>query len=157
MPAISITPRRINHIQQRNYSGRFYYSSQSNSHYRAPLLRPLYGPKISRKPLQKKSFSISPGSTAYLIDKKITRRSQPGITQKPIQSCTTNPPFYYPKKLDHHRIPSFTMGQRLSSSKIFNTCAPPYYQSVDKHNLCSNHIKPGVTLKGRWSSLVYNI
>ncbi|CAF4241430.1 unnamed protein product, partial [Rotaria sordida] len=61
MPAISITPRRIEYKNKSNYSGRFYLPSESIYHRRAPLIRSLYGQIISRKPLHNKSRSISPG------------------------------------------------------------------------------------------------
>ncbi|CAF3618698.1 unnamed protein product [Rotaria sp. Silwood1] len=166
IPAISITPRRIEHKTKHNYSGQFYFPSRSAYHHRAPLIRPLYGPIISRKSLHNKFLSISPGPAAYPIyefDEDILPRLQPGFTQKhrfssdEIQlSSSTCVPFYYTKKIDRHRLPLFTIGKRLSTSKKTNQCAPPYYKSFDDDKLCSSITQPGVTLKGRWNPFIYN-
>ncbi|CAF1295518.1 unnamed protein product [Rotaria sordida] len=166
MPVISITPRRIEYKNKNNYSRQFYLPSESIYHRRAPLIRPLYGPIISRKSLHNKSLSISPGPAAYPMyefDEDILPRPQPGFTQKHRFSSdrtkftlSTNPPFYYSNKIDRHRLPLFTIGKRLLTSKKINSCAPPYYKSFDDNKLCSNIIQPGITLKGRWNPSIYN-
>jgi hypothetical protein len=163
MPAISITPRRIERMQGRGYSQHLYPPSDRTIHSGAPLLRPLYGPIISRKSLDHKS-SNSPGPAAYPMykfDEDILPRSQSGITQKhrfssnrTLSTLQTNPPFYYPKKFDRHRLPSFTIGRRMCSPKKINQYTAPYYSSFDNQTQCSSVIKPGVTLKGRWSPFV---
>jgi len=165
IPAISITPRRNERVNGRRYSERLYLPSDRTSHHRAPILRPLYGPIISRKSSDHKFSTISPGPAAYPtyeFDEDILPRSQPGITQKhryssnpKISTLQTNPPFYYPNKADHHRLPSFTIGRRLFTSSKVNQCATSYYSSFDDKALCSSAIKPGATLKGRWSPSVY--
>ncbi len=160
-PAISITPRRIERQYNRGYSERLYLPSDQTFHPRTPLLRPLCGPIISRKSFNHSVPSNSPGPAAYPIyefDEDILPRPQPGVTQKHRFSSDrtiTHPPFYYPYKSDRHRIPSFTIGRRLFSSKPFNQSAIPYYSSFDHKAFCASAIKPGVTLKGRWSPLVY--
>lgn len=158
MPVISITPRRIERKRDRGYSDRLYLPSDQSLHHRTPLLKPLYGPTISRK-------RLDPNPAAYPMfefNEDILPRPQPGITQKhrfssdqKIHSHQTNPPFYYPNKADRHRLPSFTIGRRLLTFNKINQCTTPYYSSLDNKTLCSNFIKPGITLKGRWSPLVY--
>ncbi|CAF2066681.1 unnamed protein product [Rotaria magnacalcarata] len=161
MPAISIIPRRTEHKQEYVYSGRLYFPSESKYHRRAPLLRPLYGPVVSWKTKQ----LISPGPAAYPIyefdhNDHVLLRTKPGFTQKhrflSDQKLRTNPPFYYPAKIDRHRLPSFTIGKRLFTSEKYNSCAPPYYSSFGDNHSCSNLTQPGVTLKGRWNPSVYN-
>ncbi|CAF2609919.1 unnamed protein product [Rotaria sp. Silwood2] len=166
MSAISITPRRIEHKNKYNYSGQFYFPSQSIYHRRAPLIRPLYGPIISRKLIHDKFLSISPGPAAYPMyefDEDILPRSQPGFAQKHRFSSDgkkttsrTYPPFYYSDKIERHRLPLFTIGKRLFTSKKTNPCTPPYYKSFDDDKLCSSSTQPGVTLKGRWNPFIYN-
>jgi hypothetical protein len=96
----------------------------------------------------------------YEFDEDIYPRPQPGITQKHrlssnrLSTIPTNPPFYYPKKVDRHCLPSFTIGRRISPPKKINQFAAPHYFSFDNQNLCSSMIKPGPTLKGRWSPFV---
>ena len=166
VPSISMTPRRTEHINANGSSRRIYFPQKATDHFQTPLLRPLYCSIISRKSLDHRFRSISPGPTAYPMyefDEDILPRPQPGFTQKhrfssnrkpiPLQ---ISPPFYYPNKMDRHRLPSFTIGKRFFTSKKMNQCAPPYYESFDDRILCSRIIRPGVTLKGRWSSLVYN-
>jgi hypothetical protein len=162
MPAISITPRRTERKHKYVHSGCFYFPSNLIHHRRAPLLRPLYGPIISRKSLDNNFPSISPGPAAYPMyefDEDILPRPQPGFTQKhrfssdrKINTLRPNPPFYYPNKADHHRLPSFTIGKRLLTFQKLNQHATPYYTPFDDKVLCSN---PGATLKGRWSPAVY--
>ncbi|CAF4345006.1 unnamed protein product, partial [Rotaria sordida] len=85
MPAIFITPHRIEYKNKSNYSGRFYLPSESIYHRRDPLIRSLYGQIISRKPLHNKSLPVSPGPAAYPMyesDKDILSRPQFGFTQK---------------------------------------------------------------------------
>ena len=155
MPAISITPRRIERMQTRGYSQHFYLPSDRTIH--------SHGPTISRKSLDHNLSLNSPGPAAYPMyefDEDILPRPQPGVTQKHrlsfdrLSAIPTNPPFYYPKKIDQRRLPSFTIGRRLYSTKKINPCTVPYYSSFDNRTLCSSVIKPGVTLKGRWSPLV---
>lgn len=134
-------------------------------HRQSPLLRPLYGPIISRKTLDHSFPSTSPGPAAYPMyefDEDILPRPHPGFTQKHrfssdknTTALRTNPPFYYPNKANHHRLPSFTIGQRLLTSKKINQSVTPYYTPFDGKALCSNAVHPGVTLKGRWSPSVY--
>ncbi|CAF1005238.1 unnamed protein product [Adineta steineri] len=165
MPTISITPRRIKHEYQSNYSRRFYTSSNLISHRQTPLLRPLYGPAVSRKPLDQNFSSISPGPAAYPMyeyDEDVLPRPQPGFTQKhrfvsnrDRSTVHTSPPFYYSDKTNRYQLPSFTIGKRLLSSKKVQQCAIPYYTPFNDKALCSRITQPGITLKGRWSSAVY--
>jgi hypothetical protein len=167
VPAISITPRRTERKQEYSYSGQFYLPTDLMIHHRqTPLFRPLYGPILSRKSLDHNFSSISPGPAAYPMyefDEDILPRPQPGITQKhrfsfdqKLAASRPNPPFYYPNKADHHRFPSFTIGKRLVTTKENNQCMAPYYTPFDNKALCPSTVHPGVTLKGRWSPLVYN-
>lgn len=161
IPAISMTPRRIERGQSRGYSQRLYLPLDQTLHQRTPLFRPLYGPTISRKSFDPKHSSVSPGPATYPMyefDEDILPRPQVGITQKhrlKTQTLQTKPPFYYPPIINRHRLPSFTIGRRLLTSKKPNQYTAPYYSSIDHKAFCSNVIKPGVTLKGRWSPLVY--
>ncbi|CAF3814103.1 unnamed protein product, partial [Rotaria sordida] len=164
MPPISITPRRIEYKNKSNYSGRFYLPSESIYHRQDPLIRSLYGQIISRKPLHNKSLPVSPGPATYPMyesDKDILSRPQFGFTQKHRfssdrikSSLSTNVPFYYSNKIDRHRLPLFTIGKRLFTSKKINSCAPPYYKSFDDNKLCSSIIQPGVILRGRWNPFI---
>lgn len=151
----------MNYKQKYNHSRQLYLTFKSKSHCQGPLLRPLYGPKVSRKQIQSKL----PGPTTYpVFHQDKIRQSRPGFTQKhrflfdqQLAKLKTNPPFYYPIKNDNYRLPSFTIGKRLFSMTRNDSCVPPYYKPIDKDKLCSNIRKPGTTLKGRWSPLVYNV
>jgi hypothetical protein len=98
----------------------------------------------------------------YEFDEDILPRPIPGFTQKhrfPSDhkdiALQTNVPFYDPNKSDHHRLPSFSIGKRLFISKRINQYATPFYTPLDSKALCTSRMEPGVTLKGRWSPLVY--
>ena len=156
MPFISIAPRRLERIRDQGYSTRFYAPSNETSH---PS-----GPTISRKLFVQNLSSNSPGPAAYPMyefDEDILPRPQPGVTQKHrfssnhrLSTLRTNPPFYYPKKIDRHRLPSFTIGRRSEKSTKISHLSAPFYSSFVNQTLCSTILKPGVTLKGRWSPLV---
>ncbi|CAF0985159.1 unnamed protein product [Adineta ricciae] len=164
MPAISITPRRTKHEQSRNYAGCFYTPTNMLDHCRASLLRPSYRPSTARKSLNHHSSSSSPGPATYPIyddDEDILPRPQPGFTQKHRFSSgknqkifQTNPPFYYPNKTDQHRLPSFTIGKRLLTFESTRQHTAPYYSSIHDKAPCLSTVKPGITLKGRWSPAV---
>ena len=159
-----MTPRRIELTHGRDYSARSYVPSNRTSHSCIPRLRPPCGPTISRKSFTQSLSFNSPGPAAYPMyefDEDILPRPQPGATQKHrfspngrLSTQETNPPFYYPQKIDRHHLPFFTLGRRLHSSTKINQSTAPFYSSFDNRTSCSKVSKSGVTLKGRWSPLV---
>jgi len=85
VPVIPITSREIECTHSRSYSECLHLPSDQTSQHRAPLLRPLYGPIISRKSLVHSFPSISLGPVAYRMhefDEDILLRPQPGVTQR---------------------------------------------------------------------------
>ena len=157
MPSISIIPRRAARLHRPGYTSRYHQPSDVVHHCPGPLLRPSHHSLRSR--------TCGPGPAAYPMyeyDEDIFPRPHPGFTQKSrhtYNSTTTSsrpsPPFYYPEKLDRHRLPSFSIGKRALSSTGTNTCSPPYYTPLASRALCTSVIQPGATLKGRRSSAAY--
>lgn len=159
MPFISVTPRRTKPDRQRDSLGDFRLLSEPSRHCQTPLLRPSHGPTISRG---SRCLSVSPGPAAYPMfefDEDILPRPQHGFTQKHRLSfdanIRTSPPFYYPQKLDLCSSPAFSIGQQLHRSDRISSCTAPYSSPIDDRAGCSRALRPGVTLKGRWSSSVY--
>ena len=158
MPSISITPRRAARVHHPGYASRYYPPSDVVRHRPGPLLRPSHRSTISR--------AYGPGPAAYPVyeyDEDIFPRLQPGFTQKLRASDNSNttpsrpsPPFYYPAKLDRHRLPSFSIGKRALPSTGTTTCSPPYYTPLSSRALCTSVTQPGTTLKGRRSSVAYS-
>ena len=159
MPFISVTPRRTKPDRQRDSLGGFSLLSEPSRHCQTPLLRPSHGSTVARG---SRSLSISPGPAAYPMfefDEDILPRPQHGVTQKHRLSFDGNarifPPFYYPQKLDLCSSPAFSIGQRLHHSARISSCTAPYSAPIDNRGGCSRALRPGVTLKGRWSSSLY--
>ena len=156
MPFISMTPRRAEPRGQRNSPVGFLLLSEPAQHCQTPLLRPSRGSDPAHAP------SFSPGPAAYPMfefDEDILPRPQPGFTQKhrspPGANSRPVPPFYHPQKPDRHSSPAFSIGRRLRYTNEQSLCTAPYSTPMDDRGCCSRALRPGATLKGRWSSSVY--
>jgi hypothetical protein len=166
MPFISITPRRMDRTQQVTYNGGLFLLHELKQHCSTPLLRCSYRSIVTRKSHDDCLHSISPGPAAYpmytsIVD--VRSRLRAGFTQKhrlpydsTMATSKTMPPFYSLNTTNLCSSPAFSIGQRrYSATTKQRHFHAPYYESTDRRTRFDTVVRPGATLKGRWSSSVY--